>query len=332
MADKKEKYDKPIYVVHGGDDFLVSKKCEQIVDGLLTLDEKQMSLLSVEADKITAAEVFDELRTMPFLAKKRVVVLKNADKFISENRSLFEKYFDGPSSCGVLILTVSSWMKTTKLAKKLSQEQYFPIEDIKNNNLTGFIIEYALSRHGKKIDFASARLLGELIGSDAGRLSCEIDKLAVYDLDKKTIDSKDIAALTAGSRFFDAFNIIDAMSSGDAAGAISKLRRMFEADKSTEFTIVGAFAYHFRQMFEAKAMLEKKVNRGQIAKQCRIWGSNEDSFFKRVALLSLRRIGDMLAELGQIDYLVKTGGTDVSSAMEQLVIKCSLINKKALVR
>ena len=91
---------------------------------LLAMDHSipiAMSLFQPECDKVELTEVLDELRTLPFLAEKRVVVLKNADKFVSEHRAALEKYFDEPSPTGVLVLTVDTWMKSTKLAKKLKK-------------------------------------------------------------------------------------------------------------------------------------------------------------------------------------------------------------------
>ena len=45
--------------------------------------EKTTGLLVADGDKITITEVLDELRTLPFLTKKRVVVIRDADKLIS---------------------------------------------------------------------------------------------------------------------------------------------------------------------------------------------------------------------------------------------------------
>ena len=48
-------------------------------------------------------------------------MVKEADSFVSANRGALEKYFDKPSPTGILVMTVGSWAKTTKLAKKLSK-------------------------------------------------------------------------------------------------------------------------------------------------------------------------------------------------------------------
>ncbi len=331
MPPAKIKYDQPIYVISGKDDYLISSKAKKIVNSVLDSDQKDMNLLNCDGDKISAAEVFDELRTLSFNGGKRVVLVKDSDKFITANRPLLESYFDNPSSSGVLILLVNSWKANTKLAKKLNKSQLIEIAQIKGSKLNEFIVQYAKTEHNKSITTNAAYALADLIGDQPGRLASEIDKLAAYDIDKKTIDVEDITSLVTGSKLYDAFNVLDSVSKADVSAAISKLRKMFASDKSAEYSVVGAFAYNFRQMFNAKAMLEKGYNEAQVIKKCRIW-ANKNEFMQRIRKISLDRIGWMLEELAKIDYQLKTGGSNASIAMEQLIIKCCIINKKALSR
>jgi len=95
---------------------------------------------------------------------------------------------------------------------------------------------------------------------------------------------------------------------------------MFAQDKSTEFTVVGAFAYHFRRMFNAKVLLNEGVLAGEIAKRFRIW-SHRDKFFAQLRQMSLKQIGGYLQQLAETDYAIKTGRTKAKVAMEQLVLK-----------
>ena len=61
-----------------------------------------MALLSVDADKAEISDIFDELRTAPFLTDKRVVLIRRAEDFISKYRESLEKYFEKPSNMMVL--------------------------------------------------------------------------------------------------------------------------------------------------------------------------------------------------------------------------------------
>ncbi len=117
--------------------------------------------------------------------------------------------------------------------------------------------------------------------------------------------------------------MIDAVIAGNPGAAVERLRGMFAQDKSTEFTVVGAFAHHSRRMFNAKALLNKGVYSGEVANRFRIW-SHKDKFFAQLRQMSLKQIGGYLQQLAETDYAIKTGRTKAKVAMEQLVLQLSV--------
>lgn len=102
--------------------------------------------------------------------------------------------------------------------------------------------------------------------------------------------------------------------------AIDRLRSMFAEDKSAEYKVVGAFAFHFRRMFKAKVLLEKGVRPPEVADRLQVRG-NKNSFFLQLRKMPLKKIGDILQQLADIDYAIKTGRTKAKVAIEQLVLK-----------
>ncbi len=323
MVKQKEKAGKKelIYVIAGKEASLVGMECEKLVNELLGTEEKATGLFKADVAQVSVVEVLDELRTLPFLSEKRVVVVKGADKFISENRGLLEKYFDNPSSTGRLILTVSSWASNTKLAGKLGGiGRLISVAEPKGRQLVQRLIRYANDAHGKNLGRQGAEFLIELAGDELGRLYSEIDKLALFADKEKVITVKHIELLIGHNRFFNAFSVIDAVIAGQVAEAIERLRNMFAVDKSTEYTVVGAFAFHFRRMFGAKALLEKGVGPAEVAKRMRIWG-NKEKLFAQLRRVSLRELGDNLRRLAATDYAIKRGQTTPQVAIEQLVLQ-----------
>jgi len=309
-----------IYVIASKGASLAGAECEKLLDQLLQPYQRITGLFSADATGISASDVLDELRTAPFLTDKRVVVVKNADDFISNNRTLLEKYFDNPCPTGRLILTVSSWPSQTKLAKKLSKVgKLISIAEPKPWQLPRLLIKYAKDTHGKKLTEDAAALLVELTGDELTRLYSEVDKLALFADAEKAITVGHIESLIGHNRIFGAFAVIDAVIAGKTMQAVARLRNMFAQDKAAQFSIVGAFAYHFRRMFSAKAMLEKGVWNGEIVKKLRIW-SNKDSFFAQLRQMSLKQLGSILQQLADIDFKIKTGQTKAEVAIEQLVL------------
>ena len=309
-----------IYVIAGTDNSLVNYQSQELLNGLLEPSQRATGFFDAEAATVMPQEVLDELRTAPFLTDKRVVRIKDADDFISRNRPLLEKYFDNPCPTGRLILTVNSWDSRTKLAKKLPKVgKLISIVPPSRKELPYRLMEYAKDAYDKNLSQTSAILLIELTGDELTRLYSEIDKLALYTGQEKIITPKHIESLIGHNRLFNAFAVIDAIIAGNAAVAIERLRGMFEADKSAEYSVVGAFAYHVRRMFNAKILLDKGLRPGEIEKRLRIWG-NTNAFFTHLRKISLKQIGLYLQQLGETDYKIKTGQTQATVAMEQLVL------------
>ncbi len=336
-----------IYVIAGKEQTLTNAKCTELVDKLIAPEEKATGLWVADADKVTISEVLDELRTLPFLSKKRVVVLRNADKFFSSrgeqgekdekdeqdekegqsapagstNREILEKYFDNPCPTGVLVMTVSSWSRSTRLAKKLPKVgKLIDAKPPKESELPRRLIDYAHEAYGKGLAHDAAGLLVALAGDDLPRLYTEVDKLAVYTANDKAITTTHVEALVGSNRFFNAFKVIDACLQRQPASAVQRLRKMFDEDRSAEYTTVGAFAYHFRKLFNAKKMLLEGLNEYEVVGKARIFYNKQDQFalLKR---LTLEQIGGQLQQLAATDYAIKKGLAQPKIAMEQLVLK-----------
>lgn len=280
-----------------------------------------MALYEPRASEAQVSDILDELRTLPFLASKRIVLIKDAEPFVRANADALMSYLGDMSPSGVLILTVSSWDKRTRLHKKFQKTGgLIEVGKLYSNQLPGYITSYAQQTHAIGLEGQTSRFLVELVGDDPGRLCREMDKLAVYVAPRKTISPQDIESLIGHNRMFDAFGVIDSVSSGQMGPAISRIRNMFAMDKSAEYSVVGAFAYHFRRLFRAKALILKGVSPQQAAAKTGV-RYKQNEFLQQVGRLSLVRIGWVLAELGRIDFGMKTGHSTASIAIERLIIK-----------
>src|SRR6516162_577980 len=108
-----------IYILQGDEPFLKRQVLAALQARLLGPDEGGLGLASFPGEKVSFAEVHNELTTLPFLSKRRVVHVESADPFVTRERDKLEKYAAQPSASGVLILDVANWLATTRLAKQL---------------------------------------------------------------------------------------------------------------------------------------------------------------------------------------------------------------------
>lgn len=316
MADR-------IYVIAGKDESLVGARAQELVDSLLDPQQRMTALLSVDGDEAVVSEVLDELRTLPFLADKRVVLVKKADGFVSRHREILERYFAKPAPTGVLVLAVASWDARTRLAKMLPKVgSVVALEPPLKWKLPEHLVQHAAARHKVKLNRDAAEMLVELIGEELAQLYNELEKLTLFARDEKVIRADHVESLIGHHRIYDAFEVIDATIGGNAGQAIKRLRNMFEQDKSAEYSVVGAFAFHLRRMFQARVLLDKRTSPVEIAKQLRIW-YNKDRFFAQLQRITLPQIAAFLEELAAVDYATKTGQAQAAVAIEQLVLRLS---------
>jgi DNA polymerase III subunit delta len=347
-GDKTKSNQSLVYVIAGDEPSLVNAKYAELIDQLIPPQERDTGLLVVDADRAVISEILDELRTLPFLTKKRIVALRNADKFISakgeedeeneqtkqdshnapassSNREILERYFDNPSPTGILVMTVSKWQSSTRLAKKLpSIGTLLEVKSPKGQDLTNRIIDYAREAHSKTIDYRTAGLLVDLAGDNLTRLYTEIDKLATYAAAEKAITTAHVESLIGRNREFDAFEVIESCLQRKTGPAIERLRKMFAEDKSAEYTTVGAFAFHIRRMFTAKKLLLEGHSQYDIAGKLRIW-NNKESLFAQIKRLSLKQIGDQIQRLAETDYAIKRGQAQPRIAIEQFVLQLAAL-------
>ncbi len=311
----------PIYVVEGEEKSLVDIEVENIIHQLLEPDQIELGLLRLQSSEAVLTDCLDELRTLPFLVPRRVVLIKDAEDFISDNRESLENYFDNPSTTGVLILTVKKLAENTKIYKKLSKSgKLISVAKPTRKTLPGHLIKYTEQTHNKKLDYPAAEMIVEIGGEDYGILTREIDKLVAYTDQKKAITIEDVQTLTGHNRISSSFEVFDKTIAGNQAEAIVTLRDTLSKDKDAKYLIVGAFLFQVRKMFDAKVMLDKGFNTNVISERLRIFG-DRNIYFSRLRKLKLEEIGSLIEDLARIDYQGKSGQAIIEVEIEKFIFK-----------
>ena len=112
VAARQEHTIHPIYVVHGSDRRRVADEVAALTERILADADVQVALSSYDGATAELAEVTDDLRTLPFLSPRRLVVVKQADEFIKRYRRELEEYLESPCATGVLLLMAESFAAT----------------------------------------------------------------------------------------------------------------------------------------------------------------------------------------------------------------------------
>jgi DNA polymerase-3 subunit delta len=313
----------PIFVVAGDEEFL-KRRCLATLQELLVGDgDPALAVSNYPGDKADYSSIRGELDTLPFLCDLRVVVVEQADPFVTKNRSALEKYADKPSSAGVLILEVKTWPATTKLAKLVPESATLQCKAPPAYKLDSWSVEWAKSRYAKKLAANAARLLVELVGPRMGLLDSELEKLSIYAGDRPSIEMGDVDALVGRGRAANVFKIMDAVGDGKPALALRILNELFEEGEA-ELAILGALGAQLRRLALTARQhrlgkpLDDAMDDAGVAK----WPQARDAARKQMKHLGMNRLESLYDWLLAADLGMK-GGNPLPDRLqlERLIVR-----------
>ena len=247
-----------IYVLHGDEDFLKRQVLLALRALVLGAEENGCGLSTYPGDMSDFAAVHDELQTLPFLGSRRLVIVENADPFVTNFRPLLEKYAGQPAASGVLVLDVKTWPGSTRLAKLVPSTGTIVCKAPAPYKVADWCVQWAAGRHGKQLPAAAARLLVDLVGTEMGQLDQELLKLAIYVGNAKRISEEDVDKLVGSSRAANLWKILDAIGAGESGEALRILDRLFDQGEAP-VRILGGFGAQLRRL----AQIARRQEQGQ---------------------------------------------------------------------
>lgn len=259
-----------VYVLAGEERLLKTEALERIRHLALGTAEADYALSSYSGDDVTLADVRAELETLPFLAPRRLVVIRDADAFVTRYREGLENYFQRPSPHGVLVLDVKSWRSNTRLAKLLPAqglvECSVPEYQAGQRQVRAWLMQRAGTRHGKKLQPQAADRLLLYHGLDLGILDQELAKLAVYVGEAGEISPEAVQTLSGRSREAEVWPILDLLSRGDRAGSLRLLGQLLDQGNEP-LQVLGAFSWHLRRLAQVHRLRQQGLSVLAAAKQ-----------------------------------------------------------------
>ncbi len=302
---KQETKDSVIIVV-GKDKYLRSQEVRKLERELLGDGEGEIGASRFDGKTADVAAVLDDVRTLPFFAKQKVVIVADADPFIKANRPVLEKYFDNPPPEGTLILVCDTWLKNTKLAKKVPKiGKIIEAKPIEKKEILQWVVSRAREM-GKTISRTAAQDMTNIIGTESGRIINELKKLALFVGERKEITASDIELLCGPTAEHSVFAINDMLADGNTAEALKIMNRVIANDRSAEFTMVGAMNFSLGRLLRAKVMIDAGFSEWEVAKECKVF-YDRDRFFNQVKRFNKNRLKKLLNDLAKLDYKTKIG-------------------------
>ena len=275
----------------------------------------------VNGDQVDLADVLDELRTPSLLCAGRVVVVDDADDFISDNRAALEKYCSAPSSTGYLVFSCDALAKNTRLFRVINDRGgIVPCDPPRGRTLFQWLTRRAETFHGKRLAESAAAKLVSLLGESIGVLDTELAKLAAYLGERNEITTGDVDTLTGHSREQAVFAVADALQAGDPTKALASWQQVLATDRAAPGRAIGGLAWKLRSYLEAQRDWEDGVSVHELARRLFLDPSLAEQRLRRTDSRKLER---QQADLLSSDLATKTGLSNLETTIESWIVKHS---------
>jgi DNA polymerase-3 subunit delta len=306
---------------------LAEQAVEAITRRFVDDDNRDLAYTAFYADETPASEVAQEANTLPFLVEHRVILVRNADKYIaapSDKKSpvapLLE-YISDPCP-GTYLLLVAPKADKRKAFYKAVDKAGGVVEcpQLSDDDLVKWIRREAKIAECEITPGAAQELVGRA-GSRLGDVRNALNLLVTYVGDEKRITEDDVIHATADVAEETVWALTDAIAASDPDKALGVLYELLDLGKSPD-EIMGIINWLLESAYRA-------APESQATLQSKFVARKVSPLVQKLGLEKLKRAFSLCTET---HFMIRSTGVDKMLALELLVIKLSSPRKRRVAR
>lgn len=317
---KKEDISFPIYALIGEEGLLISEGVDKIVDKALAGGMKDFNYNLFYAKENSIDEALNAVSTLPLMAKKRVVILKEIDQYPASILERFADYLKEPSESTCLIITAKKIDQRTKFFKALqNSSMIIACGPLYENQIKSWI-RFRARSYGLEFTEDALNIFQEVAGSELGIIDNELKKLTSYSEGKKRIDAVDVEAVVGKSRIYSVFNLINAIGEKRLEKALLILKKMLN-DGEYPLVILSMIARQFRLMARAMEYQKQGLAPADVSKRIGLFGNIFNTFKEQLRNFTPDEVLKKHRLLYSVDSELKSGARPPEAVLNDLIFK-----------
>ncbi|MFA7692807.1 MAG: DNA polymerase III subunit delta [Candidatus Hydrogenedentes bacterium] len=302
--------------------FLVEMALDKVMSTYVDPGMKDLIFSSFYAEETAPGSVIEEARTLPFLAERRVILVRNAHVYMdmaSDKRSPLQpllQYLEAPADTTLLIL-VSQSVNRSKALYKLAEAQGVVIEasQLSTAEYQGWIKEQIDGR-GKTIHSKAVALLIDRVGAQMSDMSNALNLIVNFVQPRDKITEEDVLAASADVAEATVWALTDAIAESNAAAALKELHDLIAMDKSAD-EILGIVNWLLESAYRAHPHTHLKLDSPFVARKVQ----------PLTQKFSPKRLAAAMALCTKTHFALRNTNADMSLLLELLIIKLAHARK-----
>lgn len=326
----KQKKLQSIYLLLGKEAFLMQETLQLIISAALNDEEKDFNLSIYDMEETSIDTAIEDAETLPFMGEKRVVIIKNPFFLTSEKKKekvehkldKLEQYLNSPAPYTILLFVapyekLDERKKITKQLKK--QSIVLEMNSLSEKDTIEWITEMA----EQEIVYFSKEAIDELMVLTAGDLMIlnqELKKISTYVGEGGQVSPDIIRLLVPRTLEQNIFELIDNVIHRRSSEA---LRIFYDLLKNNEepIKILSLLVNQFRLILQVKELSGTGYGQQQIANTVKVHPFRVKLALQQAKLFNSDELANILLELAEADYQMKTGKKDKQLVLELFLLK-----------
>ncbi len=276
------------------------------------------------ADETSIEDIILEAKTLPFLAERRVVLVRNAEKYNAMSgergsplKALLD-YVDSGCDSALLMLVATQIDKRKKFYKACEKAGgVVECPQLDDAGLERWVRTEVEAR-GKRIEDEA---VGEIARRSGNRLSdiCNaVNLVSSYVGSEQLIRVRDIVAACADVAEESVWALTDAIAASDTEKALRSLRQLTDYGKAPD-EIMGLINWLLETAYQASPETKLSVKSRFV----------ENKVLPLAKKLGLAKLKAAFALCTDTHFLMRSTGVDKDLALEMLVIKLASVKRPA---
>jgi DNA polymerase-3 subunit delta len=319
-----------LFFLFGNDEFAITRKLKDFDSDFTDPTSADMNTARLDARTASDNDLNNAVNAMPFLAKRRLVLLANPSAKYNNaaSRKKFLAFIEKAPDTTRLAIYESveprdaekHWLvKWAEKNEKLIQTRAYMLPRLKE--MTGWIINETKNQGGQ-IEPRAAEMLKDMVGVDTRQAGMEISKLLAYVNWARQIKVTDVEAVCIVTSQQSVFDFVDALSNGNGKSAQHLLHRLLETEEP--FSVWGMIVRQFRYLIQAREILDARGNKDDMARTVQIHPFVAEKAMQQAARYTMESLESIYRKLLKIDEGVKTSQLTLDLAMDTLVVELTV--------
>ncbi|MDD4875592.1 MAG: DNA polymerase III subunit delta [Dehalococcoidales bacterium] len=329
-----------LYILSGQDDYSINESLRDIKNSISNQTLLEVNTTVLEGHEITTGQLRGVCETPPFLAEKRLVIIKGLlERFEPANKaryrqktkqrtnkqneykSLSDSMNHLPDST-ILVLISGRINNRNPLFTELSTKakvKFFPL--LRGDKLLQWIQNY-VKKNGGTISPNAVNLMAQLIGSNLWIMSNEVTKLILF-VSNRCIEEKDVRLVVSHAQEDNVFAMVDAIIEFKVGLAERLLHQLLIRGASPSYLLV-MLSRQVRMIIRLKELRNQERSEMEIRNKLRL---TADFTWQKLTTQATRyplvRIKKVYQKLLEADLSIKTGKYEGELALNILIAELS---------